>query len=47
MMQGIGRLYVAEFNARQRRTGTLWEGHYKSCLVGGERYVLPAIATSS
>ena len=40
MMQGIGRLYVAEFNARHRRTGTLWEGRYKSCLVGGERYVL-------
>jgi len=40
MMQGVGRLYVAEFNARHRRTGTLWEGRYKSCLVGGERYVL-------
>ena len=40
MMQGIGRLYVAGFNARHRRTGTLWEGRYKSCLVGGERYVL-------
>ncbi|MGH8122616.1 MAG: transposase [Rudaea sp.] len=40
MMQGIGRIYVAEFNARHRRTGTLWEGRYKSCLVGGQRYVL-------
>ena len=40
MMQGIGRLYVAEFNARHRSTGTLWEGRYKSCLVGGKRHVL-------
>jgi len=40
MMQGIGRLYVAGFNVRHRRTGTLWEGCYKSCLVDGERYAL-------
>ncbi len=40
MMQGIGRCYVAEFNARHARTGTLWEGRYKSCLVDAEGYVL-------
>jgi putative transposase len=40
MMQGVGRIYVAEFNARHGRSGTLWEGRYKSCLVGGEPYVL-------
>jgi len=40
LMQGIGRIYVAEYNARHRRTGTLWEGRFKSCLVGGARYVL-------
>jgi putative transposase len=40
MMQGIGRLYVAEFNRRHARTGTLWEGRYKSNLVDSERYVL-------
>ncbi len=40
MMQTLGRLYVADFNARHRRTGTLWEGRYRSCLVGGARYVL-------
>jgi putative transposase len=40
MMQGIGRIYVAEINARHRRTGTLWEGRYKSCLVDGDRYAL-------
>jgi putative transposase len=40
MMQTLGRLYVSDFNTRHRRTGTLWEGRYESCLVGGERYVL-------
>ena len=40
MMQGLGRVYVAGFNVRHRRTGTLWEGRYKSCLVDNERYVL-------
>jgi putative transposase len=40
MMQGIGRRYVAEFNVRHGRTGTLWEGRFKSCLVDSEGYVL-------
>ena len=40
MMQAIGRRYVACFNARYRRTGTLWEGRFKSSLVGGDDYVL-------
>jgi len=40
MMQAIGRRYVACFNARYRRTGTLWEGRFKSALVGSDRYVL-------
>ena len=40
MMQAIGRRYVGRFNARYRRTGTLWEGRYKAALVGTERYAL-------
>jgi len=40
MMQAIGRRYVACFNARYRRTGTLWEGRFKAALVDSERYVL-------
>ena len=40
MMQGIGRIYLPEFNRRHGRTGTLWEGRYKSCLVDSETYVL-------
>lgn len=39
-MQRLGRQYVGLFNARHRRTGTLWEGRYKACLVDSERYVL-------
>ena len=39
-MQVLGRNYVAHVNVRYRRTGTLWEGRYKSCLVDSENYVL-------
>lgn len=39
MMQAIGRNYVSYFNTMYRRSGTLWEGRYKSCLVGAD-YVL-------
>jgi putative transposase len=40
MMQKLGRQYVSQFNARHKRTGTLWEGRYKSCLVDSAIYVL-------
>jgi putative transposase len=40
MMQGIGRTYVRYFNGRYRRSGTLWEGRYKSALIDSERYLL-------
>ena len=40
MMQAIGRRYVACFNARYRRTGTLWEGRFKAALVGTTCYTL-------
>jgi len=40
MMQAVGRRYVRYFNQRQGRTGTLWEGRYKSTLIQGERYLL-------
>lgn len=40
MMQGIGRSYVRYFNDRHARTGTLWEGRYRSTLVQAERYLL-------
>jgi len=40
LMQAVGRRYVRHFNDRQGRTGTLWEGRYKSTLVQAERYLL-------
>ena len=40
MMQSIGRLYVRYYNNIYQRSGTLWEGRYKSCLVQNERYLL-------
>jgi putative transposase len=40
MMQALGRSYVRYFNMRQARTGTLWEGRYKSTLIQAERYLL-------
>lgn len=36
----LGRRYVPTFNRRHGRTGTLWEGRFKSCLVDSDRYVL-------
>lgn len=40
MMQRLGSLYTAGINAVYRRTGSLWEGRFKSSLVDSERYVL-------
>ncbi|MGD9602285.1 MAG: transposase [Gammaproteobacteria bacterium] len=40
MMQTVGRRYVRYFNHRHGRTGTLWEGRYKSCVVQHEDYLL-------
>lgn len=40
MMQTLGRHYVRYFNHAYRRTGTLWEGRFKSCVVDEEDYLL-------
>jgi len=39
-MRLLNQGYVAKFNRRHRRTGTLWEGRFRSCLVDSESYVL-------
>ena len=39
-MQALGRRYVRWFNDRHRRTGTLWEGRYRSTIVQTDRYLL-------
>lgn len=43
MMQMLGRNYVGLFNGRYGRTGTLWEGRYKACLVDSAGYVLACL----
>jgi putative transposase len=43
-MQAVGRRYVRHFNDSQRRTGTLWEGRYKSTLIQSERHLLTCMA---
>ncbi len=40
LMQSLGRRYVSYVNLRHHRTGTLWEGRYKACLVDSETYLL-------
>jgi putative transposase len=40
LMRDLGQRYVQYFNRRHCRTGTLWEGRYRSCLVDSREYVL-------
>jgi putative transposase len=40
MMQSLGRQYVRYSNYTYRRSGTLWEGRFKSCVVDAENYLL-------
>lgn len=40
LMRDLGQRYVQYFNRRHGRTGTLWEGRFRSCLVESARYVL-------
>ncbi|MDF1480607.1 transposase [Extensimonas sp. H3M7-6] len=44
MMQALGRSYVRYFNRRHGRTGTLWEGRYRSTMIESERYLLACMA---
>ncbi|MES2972978.1 MAG: transposase [Pseudomonadota bacterium] len=44
MMQAVGRRYVRHFNDSQGRSGTLWEGRYKSTLIQTDRYLLACMA---
>lgn len=40
LMHTFSRNYVGLFNGRHGRTGTLWEGRFKSCLVDSGWYFL-------
>jgi len=38
-MQAMANRYVRYYNALHKRTGTIWEGRYKSCLVDSDSYL--------
>ncbi|HYW04528.1 MAG TPA: transposase [Gammaproteobacteria bacterium] len=40
LMQSLGRRYVRFVNTRYERTGTLWEGRFRSSLVDSGQYLL-------
>lgn len=40
LMRRLGQRYVQYFNGRYQRSGTLWEGRFRSCLVESAHYVL-------
>lgn len=39
-MQSVGRRYAQLFNQNHQRTGTIWEGRFKSCLMEPESFFL-------
>ncbi len=44
MMQAVGRRYVRHFNDQHGRSGTLWEGRYRSSLLQAEPWLLACMA---
>jgi putative transposase len=40
LMKGMGQLHTQYVNRTYARSGTLWEGRFRSCLVESEDYVL-------
>ena len=40
LMKNLGQRYVQYVNRSRERTGTLWEGRFRSCIAQSERYVL-------
>ena len=40
LMQSVGRYYVRYINQTYNRTGTLWEGRFKSTIIDSENYFL-------
>jgi REP-associated tyrosine transposase len=39
MMKNLGQRYVQRFNRKQGRTGTLWEGRFRSSVIDSEGYL--------
>jgi putative transposase len=43
LMQSIGRRYVALFNRRHARRGTLWDGRFRTSLLDSQTLLMPAM----
>jgi len=43
MMQALGRRYVAAFNRRHARSGTLWEGRFRAAVVQAGTHTLQSL----
>jgi putative transposase len=43
LMQYLGRLYVRHFNYAYTRSGTLFEGRFRSCVVQQDQYLLTCL----
>lgn len=44
LMQALGRRYVRYFNQRHGRSGTLWEGRYRSTIIEADVHLLACMA---
>lgn len=44
MVQAVGRQYVAFFNRRHAREGSLWSGRFRSCVLASAQDLLDAMA---
>lgn len=44
LMQGVGRRYVRHYNSRAGRSGTLWEGRFRSTVLQPDAWLLDAMA---
>jgi putative transposase len=40
LMKNLGQRYVQYVNRSRERSGTLWEGRFRSCIAQSDRYVL-------
>lgn len=40
LMHAVAQRYAHYFNRKHQRTGSLWEGRYKSCVIESSRYIL-------
>ncbi|HUG23252.1 transposase [Piscinibacter sp.] len=43
LMQGLGRSYVAGFNRRHGRSGTLWQGRFRATVVDADAFLIPCM----